>query len=263
MKNNLAERFPKVGCPYKRKENTGGHYVVNPEGDFIGIKDRFDWVFKYATNVEAVEKLDGTNMAIHISERGDGGLYVDDVATRIGDKSMSSVEPFGSKTNHHYISQCVQNSIQRGYIRFLKDNYGTGWFFGEGIGPKFQGNPHSIDERLFVPFDWAREKLEYESYGKYSTEPESIKEWFKGSDNGLFSLLSYHMHGESPVKSRPENGCFVEGIIFIHPDHDEPIRPKDLSTDKDGQINEIAKLRRDMWEEFASNDWPMTKYGHN
>lgn len=259
---DIPTRFPKVASPYHRSVNSDGDYVVDPDGMFIGTQSRFEWVFTEADEVEAIEKLDGTNMAIHIADHEHGGLYVDEVATRMGDKSMNRVDPFGPVTNHHYIARAVQNSIRRNYVQFLEDEYGTGWFFGEAVGPKFQGNPHELDEHLFVPFDWMRDKLEYESYGQYPTNFEAIRDWFRGEDNGLFSLFASRMHGQDLNASLPQNGTFVEGLILIHPDFEGRIRPQDIEVDDNGQATQLAKLRRDMYDGFQTDEWPMTKWGH-
>jgi hypothetical protein len=257
----IPDRFYKVASPYEREENENGDYVVDPDGSFIGVQNGYEWVFDRAEEVEAIEKLDGTNMGIYIGEHEHGGLSVLDVATRMGDKSMNRVEPFGPRTNHHYIARAVQNSVRRGYVEWLAGEYGNGWYFGEAVGPKFQDNPHEIDEHLFVPFDWMQDKLEYQSYGRYDTNPEAIRDWFAGEENGLFSLFASRMHGQDLESSRPMNGTFVEGLILVHPDFDGRIRPQDMTVE-DGSVNEIVKLRRDMFESFQNEVWPMTKWGH-
>lgn len=262
---DIPDRFPKVESPYHRAENDDGDYVI--EGHAGGpsdyTKSKFAWVFDRAAEVEAIEKLDGTNMAVHVAEHEHGGLHVDEVATRMGDKSMNRVEPFGPRTNHHYIARAVQNSVRRGYIEQVADAYGEGWFFGEAVGPKFQGNPHRLDEHLFVPFDWIRKKLAYKSYGEYPTDFESIRDWVRGEENGLFSLFASRMHGQDLDASRPQNGTFCEGLVFVHPDFEGRITPDDLTVGNDGQsVKELAKLRRDMYDGFQRDEWPMTEWGH-
>jgi hypothetical protein len=200
-------------------------------------------------------------MAVYIDHKH-GQWSVTEVATRMGNKEMQRALPFGPKTNHHYITRAVQNSIRRGYVKLVADDYGEGWYFGEGLGPKFQGNPHALEEHLFVPFDWVRDKLAYKSYGDYPTNFGAIRDWFEGSENGLFSLFASRMHGQDLDASRPQNGTCVEGLMFIHPDFEGQIRPSDLTTDDNDRINEIAKLRRDMFDGFQKDEWPMTEYGH-
>jgi hypothetical protein len=253
----IPNRFPKVESPYRRAENTWGDYVVDPDGSFLGTKQKFEWVFDRAEEVEAIEKLDGTNVAVAIDQFGD----VVDVATRMGDKSMNEIDVYGT-TNHHYIVRGVQNSVRRGYIEYCSE-LGDGWFFGELIGPKMQGNPHDVDEHLFVPFDWMRDKLEYKSYGKYDTSPDAIHDWFAGDENGLFSLFASRIHGQDLEASRPINGTFVEGLILITPNYDGRIHPEHLTLGNGGQsVKELAKIRRDMYQNFQNDVWPMTEYGH-
>jgi hypothetical protein len=70
------------------------------------------------------------------------------------------------------------------------------------------------------------------------------------------------MHAQDPAASRPQNRTFVEGLMFVHPDFEGQIRPSDLTTDDNDRINEIAKLRRDMFDGFQKDEWPLTEYGH-
>lgn len=259
---DIPKRFPKVESPYRRDENSNGDYVVDPDGGFCGVKSKFEWVFDRADEVEAVEKLDGTNCAVYV-EHKHGEWSVTDVATRMGNKEMQRALPFGPKTNHHYITRAVQNSVRRGYVRLVANEHGEGWFFGEAVGPKFQDNPHELDEHLFVPFDWLRDKCAYTSYGKYDTSPEAIRDWFRGEDNGLFSLFASRMHGQDLEASRPANGTFVEGIIFVAPWFEGRIRPADLTVGNGGQsVKELSKVRRDMFQPFQDDEWPLTKWGH-
>jgi hypothetical protein len=255
---NIPTRFPKVLSPYTRAESDTDSYIIEAS-ERPYVQTDFEWVFNRADEVAAVEKLDGTNMAVYV-EDGDvvGG------ATRYSDRSMGQLDPFGP-TTHHFLTQAVQNSIRRGYIDFVSDSYGDGWFFGEAVGPKIQGNPHELDERLFIPFDWLRDKCEYESYGQYETDFASIKQWFAGKENGLFSLFASRMHGQDLRSSRPDNGTFVEGIIFVHPDQTGPIRPGTLTQieNRERGVRELAKLRRDMFRPYAQDEWPLTMWGHN
>lgn len=265
METEIPDRFYKVASPYRRAEDSDGNYVVDPDGSFLGVADGYEWVFDRADEVEAIEKIDGGNMSVRVSEHEHGGYYIDDVATRMGDRSMNRVEPFGPITNHHYIARAVQNTIQRGYVEQLTDEYGTGWYYGEAVGPKFQGNPHQLAEHLFIPFDWLRDKCEYNSYGEYPTDFESIQDWFRGEDNGLFSLFANRMHEKDLAASRPENGTFCEGIIFLHPDFEGRIGPDWMNTEQTGhyeKATQIAKIRRDMFSGFQNDEWPMTGWGH-
>jgi len=260
------ERFPKIESPYHRGETGAGDYVIEgaPMGPDNYARSEFGWVFDRADEVDCIEKLDGSSMALRIGEHEHGGLSVTDVSTRMGSRSMNPVDPFGPRTNHHYVARAVQNSVRRGYTDWCAQSFGLGWFYGEAIGPRFQGNPHDMDEHLFVPFDWLRDKCRYRSYGEHPTDFESIKDWFRGGENGLFSLFASRMHGQDLESSRPDHGTFVEGVVMVHPDHDGRIHPDDLTIRPDGRgVNELAKLRRDMWKQHAEDEWPMSDHGHN
>lgn len=248
----IPSRFPKVAAPYFRSENEDGNYTIDP----WSVKTKFQWVFDKSPHVEAIEKLDGTNCAVKL-EYGD----VVNVVTRMGDKRMQYVEPYGRR-DHQYIVRGVQNSINRGYLSDY-DWIEDGWHFGELVGPKMQGNPHKLDEHLFIPFEWLRDKCEYTSYGKYNVGYDSIRDWFKGAEDGLFSLFASRIHGQDLEASLPKNGTFVEGIIFIHPNFNGQIRPSDLTLGNDGMaVKELAKVRRDMFSPYYSEDWPLSDRRH-
>jgi len=226
-------KFPKVQSPYKRSENSSGDYVVSDR-----INENLSWVFERAEDVEAVEKIDGTNVAVYV----DNGEIVDS-STRIGDRSMNYVNPYADRDKRHVV-RAIQNSVGYGYTDTLKE----GWNFGEVVGPHFQGNPHELDEDLFIPFEWLRRKCEYRSFGDYPTDFESISGWF---ENGLFSLFHSRMHGTDFDRASVQNGTFVEGIVFVHPDFDGVLRSEDIETFQHEEFgrstHQLAKLRRDMF----------------
>lgn len=230
----VPERFPKIRAVYKRSNNSDGYYTVEDE-----VNRGFKWVFERAEEVQAIEKIHGTNVAVEIED----GRVVD-AATRIGDRSMNLVKPYHD-TDNHYVVRGIQNSISRGYI----DSTVEGWNFGELVGPSVHGNPYDLDEHLFIPFEWLRNKCEYNSYGKYSTDFDAISEWFK---NGLFSLFYSKMNGTDLDEASVTNGVFVEGIIFVHPDFDGQVNPTDISNHNSDEYESVAmnvgKLRRDMFD---------------
>lgn len=233
--NNIPDKFPKVQSPYKRVEDDSGNYIVTDE-----IKDEFDWVFERASEVDAVEKLHGTNIAVQIENN-----KVSNVASRLGNRDMQLVDTYGSRKDH-YVVRGVQNSINRGYLNLENHN---GWIFGELVGTKFQNNPYNLDENVFIPFDWLRRKATYRSYGKYSVEFDGISGWL---ESDIFSIYKSLMNGKNYDETRVSNGSFVEGIVFVHPDLEGQIRPADINTyqtDKyESTTNMLAKLRRDMYE---------------
>lgn len=227
-------RFPKVQSPFKREKDTSNNYLVTDN-----IKEDFRWVFERADEVEAVEKIHGTNIAVKITNS-----EIESLATRLGNRDMQKVDVFGDR-KHHYVTRGVQNSLNRGYLD--TDEY-DGWIYGELVGPKFQGNPYNLNENIFIPFDWLRRKATYRSYGKYSVKYDAISEWF---ENDIFSLFHSLMHGSQFDEVKVSNGYFVEGVIFVHPDLDGRVRPSDMRIEESDEYksttNHIAKLRRDMF----------------
>lgn len=239
---NKPARFPKVKAPFTRSDNERGNYTVNPE-----VQDGYSWVFDRAEEVEAVEKLNGTNVAVYVE---DGEIT--DAMRREGGREMVPVDPYAYSDRH--IVRGIQNSSHR-FSYMEKDFDGDGWHFGELVGPNVQGNPYELEEHLFVPFEWLRRKATYRSYGEYSVEFDAISDWF---EDGLFSLFYMLMHGLDSVEAASvSNGVFVEGIVFIHPDHEGRIGPNDMETvesEKYGEVTEsLAKIRREMF------DWHKSK----
>ena len=236
----MAQRFPKVHSPFEREENEDGEYVVYDE-----VNDGYEWVFEN-DDVLAVEKLDGTNCAVEL-EHGEHGLELE-AWTRHGHESFQVAEPYGQFA-HRRIVRAVQNSMRRGYLDGLED----GVHYGESVGPAFQGNPHELDENLFIPFSWLVDKCSYNSWGKYPKDFDTISGWF---EEDLFSLFYSRMHGTDLQDASVSNGTFCEGIIFLHPGGgytQEGIDPEEeeLSSGVYRKYEpHMAKLRRDMFDWF-------------
>lgn len=230
----VPERFPKVRSVYSRSNNDNGDYTVDPV-----VNTGFDWVFERSDEVQAVEKIHGTNVGI-LKEDG----TVTEATTRIGDRSMNYVEPYDD-VDTHYVVRGIQNSIRRGYT----DDMDDGWIFGELVGPKLHGNPYDLDEHLFIPFEWLRDKCEYRSYGKYPTDFDSVSGWL---EEDIFSLFYSKMNGTDLDEASVSNGTFVEGLVFIHPDFEGRVHPDDLhvtpSEEYGSVTHTLGKLRRDMYE---------------
>ena len=223
----VYEDFPKMQSPFIRKENDKGEYVVTPE-----INPGFEWVFE-DDSVMAIEKLHGTNVGIGIKEGNIIGIW--NRETRI---------PFFNR-GKKFIIDGILTAFDRNYIDQLNDGY----WYGELIGPKVNGNPYVLDEHTWIPFaTYAKKKLAYKSWGKYPKTYDSISEWFKT----LMPLYSMHIHGH--ICMTDENGehhdyehwhevmpdnthriheHFVEGVVFTHPD------------------GRMAKLRRDMFDWYS------------
>jgi len=228
------KRFPKIESPFSRHENEDGEYVVYDEWNVDE-----DW-FKNQTY--AIEKLDGTNCAIYVED-----TQVQDVFTRMGDKSMNYVHPYPGGTNHRRINEAVMNSIDRGFV----DNLHEGYHYGEVVGPKIQDNPHELDERLFIPFRYAFENLRYKSWGEYGQDFDDISDWL---EDGLFSLFYSRVHGVGLDESSVSNGTFCEGVMIT----DKSV-PRSYSWD-DGfpDADNFAKIRRDMFDWYGG-----TRHGRN
>lgn len=256
-------RYSKTPAPYNREYIEGFGAVVDPHGEFLGVKDGFEWVFDRAEECTCVEKLDGTNCAVRVVEHEHGGYYVDQVAARDGPEHMNVVQPFDAPYGmHDYITRAVQNTASRGYLDRVVDEYGTGWFYGEALGPQIHDNLYDLDEHLFIPFDWARQKLEYNSYGRHDTDYESIKNWMRGADNGIFSLFHQAMHGGDLSELTPDAGTYVEGVIIIHPDFDRRLHPNDFETSSYNQhfdqSHQVVKIKREMFSAYRDGEWPLT-----
>ena len=175
--------FPKIECPFIRKE-INGKYVVTPE-----IAEGMEWVFE-DESVQAIEKLDGTNVSI---------IIVEGTVTAVFNRTERI--PFITK-GKKWIIEGLLNSKERGYLELL----GDGQHFGELIGEKVNGNPYEIEEHLWIPFStFCQKHLRYKSWGRYPKDFKTISEWFKEL-LPLYSLMKGNKEG------------FVEGIVFTHPD---------------------------------------------
>lgn len=182
MAKIIPHDMPKLESPFVRK-TINGEYVVTPE-----ISPGFEWVFNDPT-VQAVEKLDGTDVSI-IIENGK--------VTRIFNR-LNELEFFGGSP----VIECVLHAAERNYLP--KED---GQFFGEAMGEKIQANPLKFEHRLWVPFSRAFHTLAYHSWHKYPKTYESISRWF---EKDLFSL-AHRKYAATDEK------ISAEGIVFTHPD---------------------------------------------
>lgn len=240
--SDLPLRFPKVHSPFCRHENDQGEYVVYDE-----INDGYEWVFE-DEDVLAVEKLDGTNCCVRIEPTPQGKDI--QAFTRFGYQPMQYADPYGTR-NHQYVVRAVQNSLNRGYLDGLGDGVHYGEVVGPGVGSGLDGNnPHDLDERLFIPFQWLADKCHYTSWGKYPKTFDSLSYWF---EEELFSLFYSRMHGVDLDESSVSNGAFCEGIVFVHPDatYTDEIETQEEHTSSGMYYKStphLAKLRRDMFD---------------
>lgn len=204
-----SDDMPKIHSPFKRHETDDGEYVVYDE-----VNDGYEWVFE-DDNVEAVEKLHGTNVSVIIE-----GGNIHAVFNR-----SRRLNRWSRDKQDQYILKGIMNSINRGYLD-LKD----GQWFGELIGPKFHNNPHEVGQHYWIPFKrYCQKHLSYKSWQdpQYDKTFDAISNWF---EEGLFSLFYAQWHGTDLDEASVLNGTFCEGVMFTHPD------------------GRMAKLRRDMFE---------------
>lgn len=196
------KRYPKTEAPFIREEG-----VVQNE-----IREGFEWVFDKET-VIAVEKLDGTNIAVECSNGDITGIY-----TRNGE--LKTVQ----NGDVEYV-EGVARAIEKGWGGYLEDN---GITYGELVGKRIQGNPYEINYHIWVPFKKANEWLRYKSWGEYPKNFKSMSKWFNPDKFGLIPLFYSKVHGLD-IETASEEG-YVEGIIFY-----------------DTETGERAKLRLDMF----------------
>lgn len=243
-----VQRFPKVQSPFERSENEEGHYTLDDE-----INDGFEWVFE-SDDVVAVEKLHGTNCAVDVTTT-EQGIEIEPW-TRHGDGPMNRVNAYDTRPTFHDLSRAFQNSLRRGYL----DDLDEGVHYGEVVGPDFHGNEHDLDENLFISFEWLMDKCAYKSWGDYPKTLDSIRDWFS---TDLFSLFYARMHGTNLDTASVRNGTFCEGVIFVDMSVENPYSTT-LPTEEHHLSNgnyrkaapHLAKLRRDMFDGYASGDWP-------
>ena len=179
--------FPKLHSPFIRK-TINDRYLLTPDVD-----PEYKWVFE-DKGVQAVDKLDGTNVCLEIK---DGNII--GVANRTTEKFLLSVKQTAWEGA---CMEGVAKAIQRSW---LKD--AEGLIYGELVGEMFQGNPHCVTGNLFVPFTYLQKKCQWHSWiaNKYPKTYDSISEWFKE----LPSLFNERLE-LPPIKS--------EGLVFYHPD---------------------------------------------
>lgn len=197
--------YPKIHCPFKRHRNEAGHYVVIPE-----MEEGFEWIWE--DGVRAVDKLHGTNICVHIRDR--------------------CIEAIDNRSNRRFQCQRISTvfDVARPLIGALKAA-DRGWlkedgdYYGELIGPTYNGNLHGAPDHLFVPFNVLLEKYHWHSWirNDYPKTFDSLSEWFKTIPS-LFSKQVF------------KKDVLAEGLVFYHPSG-----------------NRRAKLRRDMFDWFQGD----------
>lgn len=227
-----VKSFPKLYAPFTRETNENGDYVVTPD-----VNDGYEWVFNDADIVLAVEKLDGENLNVTFNDN----MKPSSIHRRHGTRTHDSADgyimeevPLWDESLSHY-TEGIANAYGRGWIDYIDK---PGQYFGELVGPKVQGNRYDLDKHYWVPFEYARKELVYESYGQYPTDYETIRDWFL--DIELPPLFYHKMHGGMSF-DKAKQETTVEGIVFTLP----------LGYTNKGP--HMAKLRRDMFPEVADH----------
>lgn len=194
--------FPKIQSPFIR-EMINRTYVVTSK-----ITEDMSWVFE-DESVLAVEKIHGTCCAVVVENGVVSSLF-----------NRTNRIPFIGGTLSKALTEGVNNALSKNRFSLV-----DGIYWGELIGPKVQKNDYQLEEHEWLPFEWMRSHLTYNSWHKYSKTFENISEWFKKpiEEGGIFSLF---------MKKRGLNQQ-PEGLVFTHPD------------------GRMAKLRRDMFDWFT------------
>ncbi|MFW5907893.1 MAG: RNA ligase family protein [Candidatus Natronoplasma sp.] len=220
--NISIKDFPKLESPFVREYKTiegEEEYVLTPE-----VQEGYGWVFE-DEGVIATEKLNGSNVCIVVEDH-----EIMDVFNR-----QNRIEPIHENKWNFCVVEGLHTSLKRGYVDL--DELEDGLYYGELVGPNMgsreETNPYDMEKHVWLPFEtYCKEKLRFNSWGKYPKTFESIKRWFK---DGLIPLFYSKWHGLTYAEAEGEG--YVEGIVFHHPD------------------GRKAKLRYDMFEEFLSGEW--------
>jgi len=197
----MTKNFPKLHTPFVR-EMINNRYIVTPR-----IDREYAWVFNDA-GVQAVDKIDGTNICLRIQNK-----KIIRIFNRTNEKFIF---PPGIEQTRW------DGALMEGIAKAIQKEWLKGWadgdYYGELVGETLNGNPHKLQGHLFAPFAYLKSKCHWRSWIKnqYPKDFQSISEWFKD----LPSLFNQKL-------KLPE--VKAEGLVFYHPD------------------GRMAKLRRDMF----------------
>lgn len=251
--------YPKIHCPFTRR------YFRMTDEEFHAAKESgrscrhpdillvtpardpdYDWVFDDNDTI-AVEKLDGTNLGVHM-DPVEGTL--DLIMNRKNPIYPWTVLWEGDRLRCAYM-QGILNAGMRGWFDSKEATDDCGWSYGELVGPLLQGNPLALREHIWVPFSKARKSFRYNSWHKYEHTFDNIDIWFE-------DYLKSRMAGRpSSLFMDGIENCipFAEGLVFTN-----------STRMAEGKVG-LAKLRRNMfpwywadisptimkeWEEFRS-----------
>lgn len=164
------------------------------------VAEGWEWCFN-PEKCYVLEKLDGTNVKL-IVENSIMSVYARNA------KHKGYVLANLNDPNYKYILQGVANAVAERNKKF-KD----GTYYGELIGPKYQGNPYNLERHIWVTFEPFKNGVgAYKDYPKTS-DYEEWKAWILG----LKSLLNPEVE--------------AEGVIFLNK-----------------ETGQMAKLRQNMFE---------------
>lgn len=221
--------FPKVYCPFIRqtfnidKDDFKKHGVSlklkKPEVYLVvnRINPGYEWVFDDPDTI-AVEKLDGSNIKIHMEK---GRL----IALQ---NRLQVLDPQQIVKGKIFLLEGVINSAVKEMVPL------DGEHAGELIGPKLQGNPYKLDKHEWYPFAKAITDLKYKSFHEHERNFDNWSAWFK--DN----LYSRYFTKRASKLGLDEK-LFAEGVIFYN------LRRRAE------QKSWMAKLRRDMFDWYYSD----------
>lgn len=173
------ENFPKLHSPFLR---VGSRYLVSPE-----IDAEYQWVFD-DPEVICVEKLDGTNVGIHIEDGKLLELY-----------NRETPKEFDVLVTNRYIQ-----GVRQAYMKRKKWPM-DGIMYGELMGPTLQKNFLRLDSPYWFSFDCLRTRAIYHSFHRYPVTFENLSSWLK---DGIHSIMYQKLVGG---KEHPE------GVVFYQP----------------------------------------------
>jgi len=143
--------YPKLETPYERIRN----------GRMFTLSDSLvpDHSWFETEEVDAVDKLDGTNVSVKVVE----GVVVE-AYNRNTPIVLGSGKGFDK-----FITEGLEKAKELDWVK-------EGVHYGELIGPKINQNRHKMYYHLWVPFDWLRENCKFDEYPRKYAE---LSEWFK------------------------------------------------------------------------------------
>lgn len=205
--------FPKIHAPFVRVRRGGQYRAVDQTlvlvDDDGNIEADYSWVFDPETCQLAVDKLDGTNVCVHI--RGGQVAAVDNRKTRKPFLAVCQTAWEG------WMLEGLQYALQRKWLA----SYVDADVYGELIGPKINGNRHRVDRCMFVPFDFLKRKCAVPEWNGWDPAPRTF--------HSIRTIMRDYV---SPFTSRilknPQPG---EGIVLYHTNG-----------------RDMAKIRRDMFD---------------